>query len=289
MKVVESFESVGNCKIYTRSVGQGPDVVALHGGPGAHHDYLLPYFDQLADGRTMRFYDQRGGGRSKVPREHRVTWTDHVDDLVALLDIWKLKSATLLGYSWGGLLALLFATAHSDRVERMALVSPAPITKELRSRFETRLGERMKSPEILEERRKLRESDLKERDPEAYRHRSFELAVAGYFFRLSAASDLTPFRITGRVQDSVWASLGDYDLTLQLSKLQIPSLVIHGRHDAIPLESSEKTAALLQAELEIFEESGHVPYVEETKRFRAVLNDFLPSVSRTDIERDSLP
>src|SRR5256884_1471376 len=116
-------------RIYTRRVGDGPSsVVVLHGGPGAHHDYLLPQYDRLAHGRTLLYYDQRGGGRSPVPRDTPVGWREHVADLEALRDHWGLDRVALLGYSWGGLLALLYALAHPARIDRLALVSAAPLT-----------------------------------------------------------------------------------------------------------------------------------------------------------------
>src|SRR5437588_169957 len=105
-------------RIYTRRVGDGPPVVVLHGGPGAHHDYLLPQYDRLALGRTLLFYDQRGGGRSPVPRDTPVGWREHVADLEALRDLWGLERVTLLGYSWGGLLAVLYALEHPARIQQ---------------------------------------------------------------------------------------------------------------------------------------------------------------------------
>src|ERR1700730_16777359 len=91
----------------------------------------------------------------------------------------------------------------------------------------------------------LQRSGLRERDPEAYRQRAFELSVAGYFADPRRAHDLTPFRITGRVQQSIWASLGDFDLLPALSTLDLASFVVHGRQDPIPLASSEAAARAL--------------------------------------------
>src|ERR1051326_8684266 len=113
-------------RIYTRRVGDGPPVVVLHGGPGAHHDYLLPQYDRLALGRTLLYYDQRGGGRSPVPRDTPVGWREHVADLEALRDHWGLEQVTLLGYSWGGLLAVLYALEHPARIDRLVPVSAPP-------------------------------------------------------------------------------------------------------------------------------------------------------------------
>ncbi|MGH8630577.1 MAG: alpha/beta fold hydrolase, partial [Burkholderiales bacterium] len=100
---------VNGVRLYTRWVGDGPPIVVLHGGPGAHHDYLLPQYDRLARRRALLYYDQRGGGKSPVPREAPVGWREHVADLDALRAHGNLERLTLLGYSWGGLLAVLYA------------------------------------------------------------------------------------------------------------------------------------------------------------------------------------
>lgn len=264
---------------FTRTFGDGPDVVVLHGGPGAHHDYLLPQFDRLARGRRLRYYDQRGGGRSPVPRAVSVTWRDQVADLAALLAHWDAAPATLLGYSWGGLLALLFAVEHPDRVARLALVCPAPSNARDRRRFETRFAERSRTPAIAQARADLQASGLREREPAVYRRRAFELSVAGYFHDFATVGSLTPFRLTGRTQEDVWRSLGDYDLRPALDALRIPSRVFAGRHDPIPLDTAEDTARRIGAELVVFESSGHCPYVEEPDRFMTELDRWLPSAA----------
>ena len=268
--------AVNGVSLFTRTVGAGPEVVVLHGGPGAHHDYLRPQFDALATGRTLRYYDQRGGGQSPVPRDVPVDWETHVEDLEALRIHWGLETLTILGYSWGGLLALLYAVRFPAHVARLALVSPAAVTHAGRETFERRFAERMRAPAIVEARRALHASDLRERDPDAYRQRTFELAVAAYFRDPTAARDLSPFRVTARTQDAVWTSLADYDLRDQLRSLDVPALVLHGEHDPIPIGTAEQTAAALGARFERFADSGHVPYVEEFDRFVAVLDEFLP-------------
>src|SRR6266704_5061850 len=87
---------VNGVRLYTRRVGDGPPAVVLHGGPGAHHDYLLPQYDRLAGGRALFYYDQRGGGKSPVPRDTPVGWREHVADLEALRGHWGLDRLTLL-------------------------------------------------------------------------------------------------------------------------------------------------------------------------------------------------
>ncbi len=270
---------VRGVSIFERRIGSGLPIVVLHGGPGAHHDYLLPGFDAVASGRELIYYDQRGGGRSPVSRETAVGWEEQVADLEALREVWGLEQLTLAGYSWGGLLALLYATRHPERVERLALVSPAPAWREARQEFERRFSERNLAPELQHRRAELRESGLRERDPAAYAQRLFELSVAAYFHHPDRARNLTPFRVTGRTQQEVWASLGDYDLRPELRGLNIPAIVLHGESDPIPVETARQVADLLEAEFHALPECGHVPYVEAFDTFVRVIDAFLPARS----------
>ena len=266
--MVETFtRDIRGVQIFERRVGGGPAAVVLHGGPGAHHDYLLPGFDALAAGRTLIYYDQRGGGRSAVPRDVPVGWKEHVADLEALRSLWHLDRMPLVGYSWGALLALLYAIQHPDRVERLVLVSPAPTWREARARFEAIFAERNLAPALQEARRELRESGLREQDPDVYQKRLFELSVTPYFHDASLARNLTPFRVTGRTQQDVWESLGEYDLRPALRSLHLPATVLHGDSDPIPADLAQATADALGAEFHLIARCGHVPYVERFDEF----------------------
>lgn len=263
-------------RLFVRRVGAGEPVVVLHGGPGAHHDYLRPGFDGLAAGRELLYYDQRGGGQSGVAREVPVGWTEQVEDLEALREHWGIERLTLAGYSWGGLLALLYAVGRPERVGRLALVSPAPAWRAAREGFERTFAQRNLDPVFQEERRRLRESGLRERDPAAFQQRIFELSVAPYFHDPARARDLTPFRVTGRTQQEVWSSLGDYDLRPRLPALRgIPALVLHGEADVIPIAAARTTAELLGAAFHPVPACGHVPYVEAYDEFVRVVGRFL--------------
>jgi proline iminopeptidase len=129
-------------------------------------------------------------------------------------------------------------------------------------------------------RAELAASGLKESNPDAYRQRMFELSVAGYFANPRRAHDLTPFRVTGRVQQSTWSSLGDFDLLPALRDVRVPAFVVHGREDPIPLASSEQVAEALGARLLVLDDCGHVPYVEQPAELFDSLLAFL-SESRT--------
>ena len=273
---------VNGVSLFDRRVGAGPLVVVLHGGPGAHHDYLLPQYDLLARDRELLYYDQRGGGRSPVPRDTPVGWREHVHDLDAIRGDLGPERLTLCGYSWGGLLALLYYLEHPERVARLALVSPASPTATYRREFEAEFARRMAAPEVQTEREALRISGMRERDPEAYRKRAFELSVAGYFRDFRDAQRLTPFRVTARTQDLVWSSLGEYDIRPRLqevaARFPLPaSLVVHGVFDPIPIAGSREVAELLGAEL-VELPVGHCPHVEATEKFVAALDGFLPRV-----------
>jgi proline iminopeptidase len=280
MRVQEAKTRTRNVRgvtIFERRIGSGPSTVVLHGGPGAQHDYLLPGFDALARSRELIYYDQRGGGKSPVSRETAVGWREHVADLEELRQQWGIEQLSMAGYSWGGLLALLYAIEHSDHIGRLALVSPAPVWREAREEFERRFQERNLGPELQRERAALRESGLRERDPTAYAQRLFELSVTPYFFDPSRVRDLTPFRVTGRTQQEVWASLGDFDLRPALASLSLPSVLLHGQDDPIPLDAARTLAGILKAEFHPLPRCGHVPYVEAPDRFVALLDGFLPS------------
>ena len=271
------MRAVRGVEIFERRAGDGPPTVVLHGGPGAHHDYLLPGFDALAAGRTLIYYDQRGGGRSPVARDVPVGWQEHVADLEALRTIWGFERLSIAGYSWGALLALLYGLRHPDRVERLALVSPAPVSRPLRERFEAEFARRNLDPALQAERKALREGGLRESDAAAYQQRAFELSVVPYFFDPARARDLTPFRVTGRTQQEVWTSLGDFHLGPELSALRTEALVLHGTADPIPMENAEAVAGGLGAPLHRLERCGHVPYVERADAFVPLLSGFLPT------------
>ena len=296
----EGFTRTTTLPLYWREDGpvDAPPLVLLHGGPGAHHDYLYPQMLALAESHRVITYDQRGGGQSKIVDPNAdptpITWRTQVDDLGAVIREFGLGDAggggaTLVGYSWGALLAMLYAIAEAESrsgegapasalpsVGRMALISPAPLTAAWRREFEAELARRQSGPEIQALRAALAESGLRESDMAAFRQRSFELSVAGYFADVRQAESLTPFRVTGRVQQSIWTSLGDFDLRDALRAVTQPVLVLHGRNDPIPLASASAVAEAARGELVVLERCGHVPYVEQP---RALFDALIPFLS----------
>lgn len=262
-------------------------VLVLHGGPGAHHDYLLPQMlrvGELEGGRELLFYDQRGGGRSRTEGRDPITWHTQVNDLAAVLREFSLERPVIVGYSWGGLLAMLYAAESAKDAELPApraliLVDPAPISRKHRADFEAEFARRQAGADVARMREHLAASGLRERDADAYRQRNFELSVAGYFAHPDAARDLTPFRVNARVQQSVWDSLGEFDLAADgtLASIAVRAMILHGRQDPIPLSSSEEAARVLNAELVVIDDCGHVPYVEQPEALFTAIGRFLRS------------
>src|SRR5258708_14056703 len=279
--IAEVPVALNGVRLYTRRVGHGPPVVVLHGGPGAHHDYLLPQYDHLAEGgRALLYYDQRGGGRSPVPRDVPVGWREHVADLEALRGYWELDRLARGGYRGGDPPARLYAPEPPDRIARLALASSAPVTAAWRDEFERRFSARMAEPWIARGRAELAASGLARTDPEKYRRIAFALSVAGYFRDPSRAREMTPFRVTERTRKAVWESLGSYDLRQRIQQTfpngtAPPSPLLHGAYAPMPLEAARETAALLSTGV-IELATGHVPHVEATEQFERALDGFLP-------------
>ena len=278
----EGFTTTTGSPLYWAKYGRtnAPKLLLLHGGPGADHCYMLPQMLQLGERYDLLFYDQRGGGRSKSDGRDPITWRTHVEDLGAVVVEFGHEPLSIVGYSWGAMLALLYTieqrkNPHLVPPARLALMSPAPLTHEYRVAFEAEFNRRQQAPEIHGAREELAKSGLREKDPAAYRQRAFELGVAGYFSDPRKASDLTPFRVVARVQQSVWDSLGDFDLSKDLKGIKIPTFMVHGRDDPIPLASSVEAARALGTNLVVLDECGHVPYVEQPQKLFAALDSFL--------------
>lgn len=255
-------------------------LLILHGGPGAHHDYLLPQMLDLARDYDCLYYDQLGGGKSRTDDRSPITWRTHVDDLTSVIAEFAMEPLTIVGYSWGGMLAILYsieaARGSAGPVpERLVLIDPAPLNREWRSVFEAEFARRQKGDLVTRMRDELAASGLRESNPEAYRQRNFELSVAGYFADPTQAVNLTPFRVTGRVQQSVWESLGDFDLIPALQSIKCPAFIVHGRQDPIPIESSMAAAEALSAQTLWLDRCGHVPYVERSDALFPAIRQFL--------------
>ncbi|MCE9677795.1 alpha/beta hydrolase [Shewanella sp. AS1] len=118
------LENGSQVEIYVRTLGQGDKtLVFLHGGPGANHSSLAPFFDDLADEFRLVYFDQIAAGKS-TPRQPE---TYQIGDDVAVIDAVRqhlgVDKWTVVGESWGTMLGLQYASVHPSSIEHLILLS----------------------------------------------------------------------------------------------------------------------------------------------------------------------
>jgi proline iminopeptidase len=272
----EGFVRTDHAQLYYREIGTGQPILVIHGGPDFNHNYLLPEMDRLASQFRLLYYDQRGRGRSaKGVRADEVTIQSEIDDIECLRRHFKLESMALLGHSWGGLLAMEYATRHPARVSHLVLMNTAPAS---RADWLV-LGEHFRSirtPADIERLKAIAASapyqagDL-EAEAEYYRihfrpavrrPEQLELVVGRLRSHFSAQDVLTARAIEHRLDEQTWSS-AEYNLMPKLRQLPMPTLVIHGLDDIIPVELANHIAeAVPRAVLRVLPGCGHFAYLE---------------------------
>ena len=254
-------------------------MVVLHGGPGAHHEYLLPQLLFLAESRDCLLYDQRGGGRSKTDDRTPITWHTHVDDLRAVLAECAPGPLTLVGYSWGALLALLYtmeaaASRAGPMPARLVLLDPAPASRAFRARFEAEFARRQAGPEVQALRAALEASGLRDHDPAAYRQRTFELSVAGYFADPARARPhaVPRDRPGAAIHLGVARRLRPPADAADAARADARGARTAGSNPA-RIRGGDRRRARCGALL--LDDCGHVPYVEQPAALREAVSAFL--------------
>ncbi len=111
-------------RLYFRIEGSGVDtVVAVHGGPGAGMNAILPDLAPLAANRTVLYFDQRGGGRSELPTDTARLSADHfIQDLEAVRNYFGLSQMTVVAHSFGSVLVARYAQRYPNRLERIVFL-----------------------------------------------------------------------------------------------------------------------------------------------------------------------
>src|SRR2546426_6645700 len=139
----EGFVDANGVMIYYRILGRGEPLLIVHGGPGASHDYFLPYLLPLAHHHKLVFIDERGSGRSqKLEDLSGYTVENMVEDVEAVRIALRLGKITLLGHSYGGALAQAYALKYQKNLTHLILASTWSSTKELNQVF-VRMKEKM--------------------------------------------------------------------------------------------------------------------------------------------------
>ncbi len=283
----ERMIPVENAGLYVREIGQGPPVVILHGGPDFDHNYLLPEMDRLSGAFRLIYYDQRGRGKSagNVQPED-VSIASEIEDLERLRVYFGLESVAVLGHSWGGLLAMEYAIRHPQRLSRLILMNTAPASRRDYLRFRQdrleRAADDMARLKALASTARYQQGDL-EADAEYYRiHYRAALRQPEHIervvkrLRLGFTQDgIRKARaIEDRLMSETWLA-SEYDLLPGLERLRIPTLVIHGEDDFVPVDCAAHIAqAIPGARFVLLRDCGHFSYLERPEEVRKEIADF---------------
>jgi proline iminopeptidase len=222
-----------------------PVLLMLHGGPGADHSIYRPAYSALADIAQIVYLDHRGNGRSEDgPREgwNLAQWGD---DVHAFCEALGIVDPIVLGASFGGMVALAYATRHPAHPAKLILISTAAAGAEYLDR-RIELFERFGGPEVgaLARRRFL---EVQGHPDRASLEAWGRLAIPHYF-RVPRDPDIAR-RAVNRVEVLQWftrpgGESDSFDLFPDLHRIQCPTLVLGGEDDPIhPIESQADIAA----------------------------------------------
>ena len=273
---------VGDTRLHVEERGGGDlALIVLHGGPGLDHTMFGGWLDPLGDECRLLLVDERAQGRSDpAPPE---TWTreQHARDVDALATALGLERYAVLGHSFGAFIALQHAVDFSGRPDASVISSGLPS-----ERFLGHVEEQLAAFEPVD----LREQVTRSWALEAEARTAEEVGAL--------ISDQLPFHFAdprdpriddmrAAMADAVYSpdvlrvaatdGYGHIELEDRLASVAHPVLVLGGRHDrTCSAEGAEAIAAGIPgAELVVFEESGHMAFVEEPDAYNAALRRFL--------------
>ena len=268
-----------------RTDGPTP-LVVLHGGPGGTHDYLLSLVD-LAHGRAVVHYDQLGSGRSThYPDRGAEFWTPElfVRELHNLVDALGIAGRHhVLGQSWGGFLAEEYAFTQPPGLRSLVLADTAASWAD----FAAEAGKlREQLPADVQATLAKHEEAGTYDDPEymqaclAFYDRHvcripWPSEVAATFEYLE--QDPTVYRtMNGPSEFHIIGSCKDWQVKDRLHEIRVPTLLVSGRYDeATPALQQVLLDGIADSEWVCFEQSSHMPHVEERERYMQVVGDFL--------------
>lgn len=273
----------------TGDLGSGkPPVFILHGGPGAAHNYVDSYKGLSETGRAVIHYDQIGCGNSTLlPDKGAEFWTPQlfVDELENLVDALGQRAAFhVLGQSWGGMLAAEYGTRRPKGVKSLTIAnSPASmalwVSEAMRQRSEM--------PQEIQDALNKHEAAGTYSDPEYQRATQwvyerhvcrvvpFPPEVTATFDQV-ARNPTVYHTMNGPNEFFVVGTLKDWTIIPDLGKIDVPTLIISGRFDeATPACVQPFADNIKGSRWVIFEESSHMPHVEEYDLCMKTVGDFL--------------
>jgi proline iminopeptidase len=273
-------------ELFVHEEGRGSPIIVVHGGPGMDHNYLAPDLGELAKHHRVIYYDQRGSGGSTLTPAVKVD--DLIADLDALRAALKLDHVVVLGHSWGGGLAALYAAMHPSRVSRLILVDSIPLSHTGITGFSARLHAKLTTDENTALAAAARREDAATTDEERRAactsywsifikaYYGDPAAVANERGNVCAASGAALANGFDRVNPSVFRDLGDWNWRPKLAAITMPTLIIHGEADPIPLKTAREWASAIKgSRLIVVPGAGHMTYVEAPDLFFRSVEAFL--------------
>jgi L-proline amide hydrolase len=256
-------------------------LLALHGGPGSTHHYFAP-LEGLAAERPVVLYDQIGCGGSDRPQD--IEWSVAVfrEEVDAVRSQLGLERIHLLGTSWGGMLALEHVLSGAEGIVGLILSSTlASVDQWAAEQLKLRAALPADVVAVLDRHERAGTYD----DPE------YDEAINAYFDRhfyrgpnpraeleaMSAAKSVEVYRaMQGPNEWTVTGALRGWDVRDRLAEIEVPTLVIRGRHD---MSTDPISATLVNgikgAREVVLENSSHTPVLEETDLYLAVISKFM--------------
>lgn len=287
--MVEGRTRVAGHSMYYRICGDATDrpaVLCLHGGPGATHDYLQPLSDLTRAGYRVVFLDQLGCGRSdRVTDTSLFTVAHNVEEVDELRANLALGPVHLFGSSYGGLLAIAYALTHAEGVRSLVTaggIASIPLT----NRELDRWIDQLPPPD----RDAIRSGNAREEYSSVAYQRALEVFYHRHLCRLPQWPEAVQYSLdqisaavygymNGPNEFTIVGTLRTWDVSDQLSRIRVPTLVTGGRYDEVsPVVARQIADGIPGAELAIFEHSSHVPFWEERDAYVARVARFLNRV-----------
>jgi proline iminopeptidase len=270
------IEGVGLRADASRMV-ERPVAFLIHGGPGGDHSGFKASLSPLADRMQLVYFDHRGQGRSARGNPETYHMDNYVEDMEALRRYLGLSQIVVLGVSFGGMVALSYAVRYPENVSHLIAVVTSPNNRYVERAREI-VADRGDDEQRAVVARALDGSFADEEEMATF----FDIMGPMYSRTWDAekGKERRQRSIYSPDASNVWHSrfVRDYDVTDQLSSITAPTLVIGARHDWICApEFSELIASRISnADLRIFEDSGHSVTADEQEAFLDVVRGFLP-------------
>jgi proline iminopeptidase len=292
----EGFVDAHGVLIYYVAFGNGAPLVVLHGGPGASHDYFLPWLLPLARTHRLIFIDERGSGRSQRLQDTSLyTVEGDVEDIEAVRVALHLGKISLLGHSCGGVLAQAYALKYQQNLSHLILNSTFASTREMNSVL---AREKAAMPAAKLARLNELEAAGLFGKGEAWEHGRYPAEYAnlawgtGYFpFLYGARPDSNYDPAAGNAPTNwelyraMWGSDGEFvidgnlksvEYVDRLPTIHVPTLIVVGDHDECdPSLSKEMNEKIAGSKLVILPNSGHMNFVDQPEMWQKAIEGFL--------------